>query len=439
MTTTRLASIPNDGNQSVSPSSGKAVTAGLLGNVLEWYDFAVYAFLVPVIAPLFFADADPTAAVLLSLAVLGSGFVMRPVGALVFGIYGDKRGRRAALSAVMILMGIATVAIGLLPTYATIGLVAPILLTLLRLVQGLASGGEWGGSASFVIEFAGPRQRGFFGSLHLAGVSGGILLGAVTVAVINLMVSPEALTDWAWRIPFLFGGLVALIGLILRLRLSDTPAFLAAKAAVAETPQADRLSTVTRRNTGRIVLAFCLTIFQAIASWVLLTWVVTYLSTVLKMSYGTALLINMVGLAALTLAVPFIGKLSDRVGRKGIMISGVSLSFFGIIPAFLGMESGTFVLVLISYVVIVLLFGLYVGPLSAALAELFPTSMRVTGLSLGYNLAQTIFGGFAPFIASFLVAITGNTIAPAFYVMAGALVSFIALLTVKETAFTELR
>src|SRR5579872_2738133 len=225
------AAIPVGGS-----SYQRAITAGVIGNVLEWYDYGVYGYLVPIISALFFPKTDPTASLLLTFAVFGVGFVMRPVGSIVFGIYGDRHGRRKALSAVIFVMAFATFAMGLLPTYAAAGVLAPVLLVLVRLFQGLSAGGEWGGSTAYIVEFAPQQRRGFFGSWQLVGVGGGFLLGSLTAALLNSGLSQADKLAWGWRLPFLLGITVGIVGAYLRWRLSDTPKFaeLAEKHAVSD-------------------------------------------------------------------------------------------------------------------------------------------------------------------------------------------------------------
>ncbi len=430
---------PLRANIEVTPkrSHVRAILAGLVGNILEWYDFAIYAFLVPVFSKLFFAEKNQTIAVLLTLAVFGSGFVARPLGAFVFGHLGDKYGRRLSLSLVMIAMGLSTFCMGLLPTYETAGILAPILLVALRLLQGLSSGGEWGGSASFVVEYAPSNRRGFFGSLHMTGVVAGFLLGSVIVAVVNGVSTPESMLAWVWRVPLLLGLAVAVIGFFIRAGMEETPTFAvaAAKGEVVNSPI--RKAFTENRNSVFDVIG--ITIFHAISSWVFLVYIVTYLSTVAKLPFGSALNINFWGLVVAAIVSPLTGFLSDRIGRKPLMIASCLLTIICIIPAFKALNSENYHYALVGHCSMVAIISLYFGPMPSALVELFPTNVRYSGLSISYNLVHAILGGFGPFIAQFLAVTTGNPIASAYYVMAGAAASLFFLLRVKETAFMPLK
>src|SRR5580698_4324520 len=232
------AAIPAEGS-----SYQRAITAGTIGNVLEWYDFGVYGYLVPTISVLFFPSGDPTISLLLTFAVFGVGFVMRPIGSIVFGIYGDRYGRRKALSAVIFVMALSTFAIGLLPTYAEVGIAAPVMLLVVRLFQGLSTGGEFGGSTAYIVEYAPQHRRGFFGSFQLVGVAGGFLLGSLTAALLTATLTADDRLAWGWRLPFLFGIAVGLVGAYMRWKISDTPIYseIEEQGTVATSPLAEAL------------------------------------------------------------------------------------------------------------------------------------------------------------------------------------------------------
>lgn len=416
----------------------RAVGAGTVANLLEWYDYTVYGFLVPVMAPVFFPEVSPVVAVLASFGVLGVGFVARPLGGLLFGIWGDRHGRRFALMLAMVVMGVATFAAGLLPTYAVAGVAAPILLLVVRLIQGLSMGGQWSGGGTFLVEYAPARRRGMYGGIHVAGVTLGVFAGSLAVLGISSILSADQMTEFGWRIPFLAGVLTVAAGLAFRLGVEETPAWRS-----STDPAQTSAEAVSARRPGdgvrAISAAFGVTVLQAINAWVLLVWIVTFLTATVGFDYPTALLVNAIGLCAMIVCLPLFGLISDRFGRRRVMVVAAVSMFVLVTPAFWGMRSEALPLAIASYVLIMICHSLYAAPQVAMLAELFPTSFRVTGLSIGYNIAQTIFGGFAAFVASLLIALTGDPSAATWYVMAGAALSAIVLLRTRETAFAPLR
>jgi MFS transporter, MHS family, proline/betaine transporter len=415
----------------------KAITAGVIGNVLEWYDFGVYGYLVPTISALFFPGGDPVVSLLSTFAVFGVGFVMRPVGSILFGIYGDRHGRRKALSAVIFVMALATFAMGLLPTYAQGGVLAPILLVVVRLFQGLSAGGEWGGSTAYIVEFAPPTRRGFFGSWQLVGVGGGFLLGSLTAALLNGSLSEADRLAWGWRLPFLFGIAVGLVGAYLRWRLDDTPKYteLEEKHAVAEAPLAEALKQYPRET----LLGFGVTLHNTVAYYIALIYMGSYMVTVGKLPQITALWIGTGCLAVFVALLPLMGWISDQIGRRPLLIFSCAAYIVLGYPFFLMASSGSVALAILAQLLMVVLYVPYAGACPAYYAEIFPTRVRYTALSIGYNIAVAIFGGFAPFIATFLVRETGSNYAPAFYVIAAAVVTGVILLRTRETAFAPLR
>jgi len=415
----------------------KAITAGVIGNVLEWYDFGVYGYLVPTISALFFPGGDPVVSLLSTFAVFGVGFVMRPVGSILFGTYGDRHGRRKALSAVIFVMALATFAMGLLPTYAQGGVLAPMLLVVVRLFQGLSAGGEWGGSTSYIVEFAPPTRRGFFGSWQLVGVGGGFLLGSLTAALLNGALSEADRLAWGWRLPFLFGIAVGLVGAYLRWRLDDTPKYteLEEKHAVAEAPLTEALTQYPRET----LLGFGVTLHNTVAYYIALIYMGSYMVTVGKLPQITALWIGTGCLAVFVALLPLMGWISDQIGRRPLLIFSCAAYIVLGYPFFLMASSGSVALAILAQLLMVVLYVPYAGACPAYYAEIFPTRVRYTALSIGYNIAVAIFGGFAPFIATFLVRETGSNYAPAFYVIAAAVVTGIILLRTRETAFAPLR
>jgi len=415
----------------------KAILAGVIGNVLEWYDFGVYGYLVPTISQLFFPSGSAVVSLLSTFAVFGVGFVMRPVGSILFGIYGDRHGRRKALSAVVFVMALATFAMGLLPTYAQLGVLAPMLLVLVRLFQGLSAGGEWGGSTAYIVEFAPEARRGFVGSWQLVGVGGGFLFGSLIAALLNTGLSQASRLAWGWRLPFLFGIAVGVVGLYLRWRLADTPKYteLEEQNAVAAAPLGEAL----RKYPRQTLLGFGVTVHNTVAYYVALVYLTNYMSSVGRVSQTTALWIGTSCLAVFVLLLPAMGLLSDYLGRRPLLITScIGYAVFGY-PFFLMATSGYLELAGVAQLLMVLFYVPYAGACPAFYAEIFPTRVRYTALSIGYNIAVALFGGFAPFIATLLIQVTGDKHAPAAYVVAAALVTLVILLRTRETAFDPLR
>ncbi|MBV9018214.1 MAG: MFS transporter [Alphaproteobacteria bacterium] len=415
----------------------RAITAGVIGNVLEWYDFGVYGYLVPTISTLFFPRDNPLVSLLLTFAVFGVGFVMRPVGSILFGIYGDRHGRRKALSLVIFVMAIATFAMGLLPTYAQAGVLGPALLVVVRLFQGLSVGGEFGGSTAYIVEFAPAGRRGFLGSFQLVGVAGGFLLGSLTAALfISSLSEPDRLA-WGWRLPFLFGIVVGIVGWYLRWRIDDTPKFteLEERNAVSAAP----LTEAFRDHPWETFLGFGTTLHNTVAYYIALIFMGSYMINVAKLPQKTVLWIGTFCLAVFVLLLPLMGWLSDKIGRKPLlMFSCVAYIVLGY-PFFLMAGSGSVTMAIVAQLLMVVLYAPYAGTCPSFYTEIFPTRVRYTALSVGYNIAVAIFGGFAPFIATFLVDQTGSPQAPAFYVIAAAVATGLILLKVRETAFSPLR
>jgi MHS family proline/betaine transporter-like MFS transporter len=414
-----------------------AIITGVVGNVVEWYDFSVYGYFAPIIAGLFFPSRDPFASLLATFAVFAVGFVMRPVGAVLFGHYGDRAGRRNALAATVILMAAGTALIGVLPTYAQAGVLAPALLVAARLLQGLSAGGEWGGSTSFLVEYAPESRRGFIGSWQQFSTAFGLLLGSGLGFLLTSTFSQDALQAWGWRLPFLVGSLVGIIGLYMRLRIEETPKFRAIEKAgeVARSPLLETLRMYPRE----ILAALGFTLLWTVSYYVFLTFMPTYLSSVLKVPLSQAFLSNTLGLLFFIGLIPVMGAISDRLGRKPLLI--LSAIGFAVLtyPLFAVISQGVFLLILVAQLAFGFLEALYSGPGPAAIAEIFPTRVRYSALSIGYNVAVAAFGGTAPFIATYVIAQTGNNLSPTIYVVLSALITLVVLLRIKETHQQPLR
>jgi MHS family proline/betaine transporter-like MFS transporter len=416
----------------LAEKSHKALWAAAIGNLLEWYDFGVYAYLTSLIATKFFPSSDPNASLLAAFAAYGVGFLARPLGGIVIGRLGDTRGRKTALVLTIFLMAFGTVGLGLLPSYETIGVLAPILLVILRLVQGLAAGGEWGTSTAFMVEWAPQGRRGFFGSFQQVSTAGGSLLGSAVAAIMTSSLTPAAMLDWGWRVPFLLGVLLLVVGAYMRQNVGETPVYEASRQAPADQPVASGLPLGA--------LAFGFTIFWTVAYYTLLAWMPSFTQRFAGLSPSQALWSNTIGLIAMVIAVPFWGALSDRVGRRPLLMASAILIGVLSYPLFSLMVGGTgLALVLPIQILFGILLALYSGAGPAAISEIFPTHLRSTWMSSGYALAVAIFGGFAPFIATWLIQVTGSPVAPTYlYLLPSAVISLLVIWSLKETSGTYL-
>jgi len=427
-------SVSATGAAAIRPSaaqSRKAIYAATIGNVMEWYDFGVFGYLAGALALNFFPKDDPAAGLLNTFLIFGVGLVFRPLGGIVIGRMGDMRGRKPALVLTILMMAVGTVIIGILPTYASIGVAAPVLLLLARLLQGFSTGGEWGGSTAFMAEWSEDGRRGFYTSFQQTSVAGGSLLGVGLAALLTSTLGAEAVNAWGWRIPFLLGGLFGPIGLWLRREVDETPPY---REIMAE---GDAAEASTPRHA---LQAFGFTILWTVSFYVFLTYMPTYTRTQLHLTPAQALWASTASLVALVVLVPLMGALSDRIGRRPLLLCSCALCFLLPIPAFhvltQGYGFGVVVLVQVAFSFAIALFS---GPGPAAIAEIFPTRGRSAWMSSSYALAVAIFGGFAPYVSQWLIDVTGSRMAPTAYVMAAAAISFVTIAGLRETAHQPLR
>lgn len=416
--------------QRAATEAHKAVVASAIGNVLEWYDFGVYVFFASTIAHNFFPATDPTAALLSSFAVFGVGFLMRPLGGVIIGRFGDTHGRKAALMLTIMSMALGTVLVGILPTYAAIGVAAPALLVLARLIQGFSAGGEWGGATAFMVEWAPQRRRGYYGSWQQASIALSLVLASGTGALLASILSPAALAAWGWRIPFLLGILLALVGLYLRTNVEESPAYRAAapKAARAE------------GGFWPALRAFGFTIHWTVAFYIFLSYMPTFARLHGGFSPAAALWSNTIGLIALMVLIPACGALSDIVGRRPLLLTSCAAFILLPLPLFrVILSHPAFIVLAVIQIIFADAISLFSGAGPAAISEMFATTGRSTWMTPAYALAVAIFGGFAPFIATWLIAATGSPVSPAYYVIAAAIISFIVIWRMPETAHHPLR
>jgi len=411
----------------------KAVIAASLGNVLEWFDFAVYGFFAAVIGKNFFPTGDEATEVLASFAAFGVGFLARPLGGIIIGRIGDVKGRRTSLLLTIFLMAVGTVLIGVTPTYATIGIAGPVLIVIARLMQGFSAGGEWGGSTAFIVEWSEPGRRGFYGSLQQVGVVSGVLLGSLVGATINTVLTPDQIASWGWRLPFLFGGVIGPVGLYMRRSIGETPAYRAVEHAAPTHEGRAHAIGLTARAAG-------FTILWTVAFYIYVNYMPTFTRTYAGLTGAQALWSNSIGIAVLLCAIPVMGHLSDRVGRRPLLLA--CCAAFIVLPypaARFFISSPSFALIAACQAGFGLVIALYSGAGPSAIAEIFPTRNRSMLMSTGNALATAIFGGFAPYVASWLIARTGNPIAWVYYVMSAATVTGLVILNLRETAHEPLR
>ncbi|HEY3196581.1 MAG TPA: MFS transporter [Nitrospirales bacterium] len=408
----------------------KTVLAGAIGNMLEWYDFALYGYFAPVFGALFFPSESPSVSLISAFGVFAVGFIARPVGALLFGYWGDTLGRREALARSVLLMAIPTCLVGLLPTFDTIGIVAPILLICFRFLQGLSVGGEFTGSVTFLVEHAPPSQRGYIGSWAGFSAQTGALLGSGVSAVVALNVTEAALYQWAWRLPFLFGSLIAVMGWYLRTRIPESPAF--EQARLAQALSTSPIRDVFTHQRRAIVQVIGLVWVHGVAFYLLYVFFTTYIVMVTTVSRGSVLTVNTISMALLALLIPLMGRLSDRFGQKPLLVTGAAGLALASYPLFHWLASGDLSLTLAAHMLLTVLVACYMGPFFATVVELFPTAQRYTGLSLGYNLSSALFGGTAPLIATLLLEWSGNTLAPSLYLSLCAMISLGVVLTLPK-------
>ena len=409
----------------------RAVLSCAVGQVFEIYDFVIYGFLASTIAKVFFPAGDPVAALLSTFAAFAVGFCVRPLGAIVIGGYGDRRGRREALVLTIGMMALATGAIGLIPSYETIGIAAPIMLVLCRMLQGFSTGGEWGGAAAMLVEYAPANKRAFVSSFQQAGTALGLLLATLSVALLTSMFSTDAFNSWGWRLPFLLGFILGPIGYYLRTQIAETPAFTktVAEEKLAHNPLIETLST----QAPRLLVAFGISALPCVIYWVFLVFLPTYAAQHLKISASaTFFSTTFAGLIYLVLS-PMMGFLSDRIGRKPLLFTAAVASIVLAYPLFLLLVSfNSLASFFLTQAIATIILTLTTGVLCAVLSEMFPTRIRYTALSVSYGLAVALFGGFAALISTWLVQMTGDPLAPAYYVVFSGLLTLLATLFVRE-------
>ncbi|MFF6830318.1 glycine betaine/L-proline transporter ProP [Streptomyces sp. NPDC012438] len=421
----------------------RAVKAAALGNAMEWFDFGIYAYLAVTLGHVFFPSGNDTVQLMSSFATFAVAFLVRPLGGMFFGPMGDRLGRKKVLALTMILMAVGTFAIGLIPSYASIGFWAPVLLIAFRMLQGFSTGGEYGGASTFIAEYAPDQRRGYFGSFLEFGTLAGYVGAAGLVTALTAWLGSDTMEAWGWRVPFLVAGPLGLVGLYLRMRLDETPAFQRLESDAAHPSEAaDAVETTTKGDLAKIfrqqwpMLLLCVALVGAynITDYMVLSYMPTYLSDELGYSETHGLLILLLVMVLLMLVITRVGKLNDRFGRKPVLMAGMLGFLFLSLPAFLLIGQGGIPAITAGMLMLGLSLVCMLGTMSAALPALFPTDVRYGSLSVGYNLSTSLFGGTTPLVITALIGATGSNLMPAYYAMGAALVGVIAVACMKETA-----
>ena len=409
-----------------TPQSRKAIAVGAIGNILEWYDFAIYGYFATAIGRVFFPKADPVAQVLMAFGIFAIGFLMRPLGGIVIGYIGDRVSRQAALTVSIVAMAIPTFLVGIMPGYDTIGIAAPILLTLCRIIQGLSVGGEYPTSLVYMIEKAPANKRGFVGAMGSSSAYIGMLLGSGVGAALGAVLSPEHLEAWGWRIPFLFGLVIGLAGYLLR---RGSPEHTSHTRAVMTNPVVE-----TFKNHRLLILKLSgVSAFLAVSFYLIFVYIVSWLELVDKIPPSKSLEINTLSMIVLVPLTLLAGALSDRIGRKPVLIVGALAGLIFSIPLMYGMYHQSALLIQLSQIGFALVVGLFNGAMPALIVESAPAYIRTTVVALGYNLTMGILGGLTPLVASWLIHRTENEMIPAYMIVAVAAVSLVAVLFVSES------
>ncbi|MER6221260.1 MFS transporter [Streptomyces sp. 900105755] len=425
------------------PLLRRAVGASALGNCMEWFDFGVYSYLAATIGKVFFPGASPGAQVISSFATFAAAFVVRPLGGLFFGPLGDRVGRQKVLATTMIMMALGTFAIGLIPSYATIGIAAPVLLLVARMVQGFSTGGEYGGATTFVAEYSPDRRRGFLSSWLDFGTFVGYALGSALVTVLNVLLTDQQMLTWGWRLPFLIAGPLGVIGLYMRLKLEESPAFQQQlddhERNLAQESAHSELRTVVTHHWRALLVCMGLVLLYNVTNYMVTGYLPTYQTETLHRSSGSADLLVLIGMVWIVVLITFVGRLSDRIGRRPVYGVSAAAMILLAVPSFqLIRMHGTWPPVL-GVLLLATLLACFAAPSAATLPALFPTAVRYAAMGIGFNIAVAAFGGTTPLVTAALVNATGDELMPAYYLMLAGAIGLLTVRFLPESAQVPLR
>jgi MHS family proline/betaine transporter-like MFS transporter len=410
----------------------RVIVGASIGNAVEWFDFAIYGFLATILAANFFPLDDPTAGLLKTFAIFAAAFFARPLGGFVFGPLGDRIGRQRVLAIVILVMSAATLTIGLLPTYASIGVAAPVLLLICRCIQGFSAGGEYGGGAVYLAECAPAARRGLVVTIMLWSGVLSFLAGSVTVTALQAAMSVETMTSWGWRIPFLLAAPLGVVGLFIRLRLDDSPEFteLRATRQVAKNPLREALKT----SWPSILRVFGLFLVFNVGYYAVFAFVPNYLITPLGYSRMQSFISLTAAIAVALVVLLPCAALSDRIGRRPLLIAACVLFLVGAYPLFLMVNSNSFAAAVVAHCLLGAIVAIYMSAVVTAGVEMFATRVRSSGFSIGYNIASAGFGGTTPYVVTWLTIATANHMVPAYYLAVASVGSLVTVLLLRESA-----
>ncbi|WP_315139897.1 MFS transporter [Achromobacter marplatensis] len=434
-----IAATPGRQDLHSSTMRRRVIAGTTIGNALEFFDFTVFTFLMLVIGPLFFPAASSYGQLLLTTATFGVGFLMRPVGGMLIGSYADRHGRRAAMTLTLWLMGLGCGLIAVAPTYAQMGVMGPVLMVLARLIQGFAAGGEVGASTTLLVEHAPANQRGFYSSWQFGSQSLGVMLGALTVALLTAALTKEQMQDWGWRVPFVIGILTVPVGAYIRRNLEETLEPAQAPAATRAVSTHQPLRRVFADHKAQIVKGILLVIGGMVCAQIIGFYMPAYASKELGLPATSTLFASVVLGAIGFVLAPFVGMLADRVGRKRVIFWSRAVTVCALLPCFQWLVSAPSTARLMTVIALLaILLALQTAPTITMLPELFPKAVRTTGMSVVYGLGISVFGGFAQFFVTWLLHVTGNPMAPAWYLMVTVTLSTVVLFWIQDRTGHEI-
>jgi len=410
----------------------RVVVASTLGNAFEWFDYAIFGMFAPIISKLFFPSGNDVNSILLTFATFAVAFAMRPLSGVLFGLYADRLGRKGALTLMIIMMAVGTGMIGLLPTYAAIGIAAPVLMVVARLIQGISVGGEFSNATAMLVEYSPPDRRGYYGSFQMVSQALGFTVGALLAYLATTYASPAALESWGWRIPFLLGILIGPVGYWLRSNVDETPEFqqyLQSKQKPTNTPLPELFS----RHPRELLIGFCIVVMGTVSYYVMLLYIPIYAVRQLGIPMSGAQLSSVLSTALIVIFCPFAGRLSDRIGRRAVALPATIVYAVVVwVSVHYLLSEPSLTRLIVAQIATSFVMAFIWGPLPVVLMDLFPVAVRSTGVGLIYNVAVAIFGGLAPFVITWLIAATGDKMSPVYYVAISAIIGVLGLLLLRE-------